>query len=446
MTAEPLRVTLASTHDRIGGAAVAAARLRDGLIAAGHDVKMLVQQASAPHPATVGPATAWQRSAARMRSGIDSLPVRWRGAAPDQFSTSWLPRRWPRLADVRPAQLVHLHWTNAGFLSVADIGAIRTPVVWTLHDMWAFTGGCQYDESCGRFAAGCGRCPVLESTVEDDLSARRHAAKRRAWAGRDITVVAPSRWMAAEARRSPIFEGQRIEVLKNGIDLERFKPLDRAFARQALGLPADRRLVLFGALNAAADKRKGYDLLQAALGHLAEATVGGRATREALAFVVFGSNPARRELTHGVPTYHFGHLADDVSLALLYAACDLFVAPSRQENLPNTVAEALACGTPCVGFDIGGLPDLIEHGRNGWLAPALDAQALGHGIAWCLDDADGRWHALAARARGFALEQLDLARQTARHVGLYREVLAAQQVARRDAAAAPAPADSRAPT
>jgi glycosyltransferase involved in cell wall biosynthesis len=416
---EALSLTLASANDRAGGAAVAASRLRDGLLAQGHAVRYFVQTQTQTHPATFSAKGGLVRSLNRMRSGIDSLPLRRYGTSPDQFSTSWLPRRWPTLRQAQQGQLLHLHWTNAGFLSVDDIASTIVPVVWTLHDMWALTGGCQYDAGCGRHTLGCGACPVLGSIAAADLSSRRHSRKRRLWRGRPITLISPSQWLAAEARRSPIFEGHRIEVLRNGLDLQRYRPQDRAFARQALGLPADKRLVLFGSINPGSDSRKGYDLLQAAIGHLA----AGAGPASALALVVFGSNPERDEQLHGLPAFHKGQMNDDVSLALLYAACDVFVAPSRQDNLPNTVVEALACGLPCVAFGIGGLPDLIEHGRNGYLAKPFEAQDLARGIAWCLDGQGQRWQTLCESARRFASEHLDLAQQTARHVALYRDIL-----------------------
>ncbi len=418
--ATALRVTLASANDRLGGAAVAASRLHDGLLADGHAARFFVQTQTVADPATVSAKGGLQRSLNRMRSGVDALALAPYNTSPGQFSTSWLPRVLPSLAAAGAADIVHLHWTNAGFLSVSDIAHIAQPVVWTLHDMWAFTGGCHYDDQCGRHAQACGRCPVLHSQSDRDLSARRHAAKRRQWQGHNMTWVAPSRWMAQQAERSAIAQGKRIDVIRNGLDLQRYKPLDRGFARQALRLPADRRLVLFGALNAGGDSRKGYDLLQDALARHAQAP----GAREATALVVFGSSPPREEMTHGLRTFHFGHLADDISLALLYAACDVFVAPSRQDNLPNTVAEALACGTPCVAFDIGGLPDLIEHQRNGYLARPFDTEDLAAGIAWCLDTADQRAQHLGAAARRFATEHLDLQQQTQRYVTLYRQLLA----------------------
>jgi glycosyltransferase involved in cell wall biosynthesis len=414
-----LRITLASAHDRLGGAAVAAARLRDGLLAKGHAARMFVQNEVEFHPTTVAPRGGLQRSVNRMRSDIDSLPLRRMGARPDKFSISWLPRAMPSLDAALPADIVHLHWTNAGFLSVADIGAIRQPVVWTLHDMWAFTGGCQYDANCGRYAVGCGSCPLLGGNRQTDLSRRRFAAKRRHWAGRNITVVAPSRWLAREARRSPVLEGMRIEVIRNGLDTTRFKPLDRQFAREALGLPRDGRLVLFGAMNADGDPRKGYDLLQQALALLADSSDDAKQ----IALVVFGSSAVREETTGRFRTFHVGHLNDEISLALLYAACDVFAAPSRQDNLPNTVAEALACGTPCVAFDIGGMPDMIEHRCNGYLAQPFEPDDFARGILYCLGGADERGRAMSAAARAAAVEGWSLPLQTERYVKLYREVL-----------------------
>jgi glycosyltransferase involved in cell wall biosynthesis len=429
ISSQRLRILLASAHDRKGGAAVAASRLRDGLLSLGHAPRMFVQTQSVQHPATCGPRTATERTINRLRSNIDGLALRRYNTQPELFSASWLPRRWPAMADAGPFDIVHLHWTNAGFLSVRDIGAIQVPVVWTLHDMWAFTGGCQYDAGCGRFAVGCGRCPVLGSGGDDDLSFRRFKAKRALWAALRLTIVCPSRWMASEAARSSIFAGREIVVLRNGLNLQRYKPIDRAFARSALGLPSHLRLVLFGALNPGGDQRKGYDLLQEAVGVLASSSDVSKQSNEAgLGLVVFGSENERQERLQGLPTWYLGHLTDDVSLALLYAACDVFVAPSRQENLANTVAEALACGTPCVAFNIGGMPDLIEHGENGFLAQPFDAADLARGITWCLERADGRWERLCDRARRFSIEHLDGVRQAQGYVEIYRQLLTRQSL------------------
>lgn len=413
---------LASANERDGGAAVAAGRLRDGLLQAGADAQLFVQTPGPRHPATIAPQGAWQRTLARARSGIDALPLRRYPARHAPFSVNWLPRFMPAWPQHLAPDLIHLHWIHAGFMSLGDLAALRAPLIWTVHDMWALTGGCHYDEECGRHAEGCGRCPILHSDETHDLSARRWQAKQRAYAPLDLTVVSPSRWLADGVRRSPLFAGKRVEVIANGIDLDAFKPLDRAFARHALGLPAEGRVLLFGAVNAGTDPRKGHDLLQAAMGRLAE-----RFGPEELVLAVFGSTPARRDTSFGFRTWHFGHLGDELSLALLYAAADVFVAPSRQDNLPNTLVEALACGTPCVAFDIGGMPDLITHGYNGYLATPFDANDLAEGVAWTLSTADDRPRRLADAARQSARERFDLGTQTRRHLALYRELLPARK-------------------
>jgi glycosyltransferase involved in cell wall biosynthesis len=454
-----MRVRIISAHERHGGAAVAASRLCMGLREQGVDTEFVVQHAHSLDPAVRGPKGAWQQLLARGRSQIDALPLRRYPSRSADFSVNWLPRVAPRLPEQPPADLVHLHWINAGMMSLGDVAQLKGPVVWTLHDMWPLTGGCHYDAGCAGYQRGCGACPQLGSVRTRDLSQHRFEAKRQAVRRTALTVVAPSRWMADCARSSPIFEGRRIEVLRNGVDLRTYQPHERAMARRVLGLPQGHRLVLFGALNAAADARKGFDLLQAALGRLRELVSGsasalpglsdgaaaGATAPQPLSLVVFGSSHAHAEMREGLPVIHLGHLNDDTSLALLYAACDVFVAPSRQENLPNTVAEALACGTPSVAFDIGGLRDLIDHQQTGYLARAFDTDELAQGIAWCLGCTPGlqtgaHRQRLREACRYFAERHVDLVAQTLAHLALYRELIEQARPAQRPGSSGPASA------
>lgn len=413
-----LRVLIGSANERDGGAAVAAGRLRDGLLTAGQSTLMFVQTPGPTNPSTLAPKGQLQRTVARARSGLDALPLRRYPARKSAFAVNWLPRFFPAWPNDWNADIVHLHWINAGFMSLRDMTKIRQPVVWTMHDMWPITGGCQYDEECGRYVVGCGKCPVLKSSDSGDISARRLKAKRSGYRDMNLTVVSPTRWLAECAGAAPVFSGKRIEVIRNGLDLQKFKPLDRVFARHALGLPQGRPVILFGAVNANTDPRKGHDLLQNAMARL---RTDHRVDGAVLA--VFGSSPPRREISFGFETFHFGHLNDDISLALLYAASDVFVAPSRQDNLPNTVAEALACGTPCVAFKVGGMPDLINHQNNGYLAKPFDPIDLAEGLVWSLKNDEGHAKKISEAARRFALDELDLNKQTQRHLELYRELL-----------------------
>jgi glycosyltransferase involved in cell wall biosynthesis len=300
-------------------------------------------------------------------------------------------------------------------LTPAALPQFGRPIVWTLHDMWPFTGGCHYDNECGRYSQSCGRCPVLGSERERDLSRLVWNRKRRAWSELEIRVIAPSRWLADCARRSSLFGRYRIEVVPNGLDLEVFRPIDRKSARELIGLPPDGRIILFGAHAATTDVRKGFSHLQEASFRLADL-----GEPSAYRLVLLGATHSPLPL--GLESHGLGILQDDVALALAYSAADVFVAPSLQDNLPNTVMEALACGTPCVAFDIGGMPDLIEHEHNGYLARPFDASDLANGIAWTLSDAD-RWQRLSLRAREKCEQEFEFTKVAARHVALYRDIL-----------------------
>jgi glycosyltransferase involved in cell wall biosynthesis len=326
----------------------------------------------------------------------DRLPLRVRSLAPD---------------------LVHLHWVADGFMRLESLRGLGRPLVWTLHDSWAFTGGCHVPGECTRHRATCGRCPALGSEDDGDLSHRVWVRKRRAWEGLPITVVAPSRWLSGCARSSALLGAARHEVIPNGLDLERFRPADRAASRARWRMPADRKLVLFGGVHSATDPNKGLGLMVEALHRLA-----AHGLTAGVDWVVFGTAPGEPLPDVPCPVRVVGHVADEAALAALYAAADVFVAPSIQENLPNTVMEALACGTPCVAFDAGGLSDLIEHQRNGWLARAHQAEDLARGIAWVLED-EPRRSALAARGRRKAEEEFELTRVARRYADLYRELM-----------------------
>jgi glycosyltransferase involved in cell wall biosynthesis len=291
------------------------------------------------------------------------------------------------------------------------------PLVWTLHDMWAFTGGCHYDGSCGRYVESCGVCPRLSSSRQNDLSRWVWRRKRRAWKELDLTVVCPSRWLADCARHSSLLAGRRVEVIPYGLDLGRFRPLERRQAREWLGLEREKRLVLFSAIKARQNIHKGYQVFRQALQVLADKGWG-----EKLEAVVLGSAAPDGAPDLPLRTHYLGHFQDEVSLALVYAAADAFVLASQQDNLPNTLLESLACGTPCVAFDVGGVPEAVEHQATGFLAHAGDAQALARGVEWVLED-EGRWQRLCQASRIKAEREFDEASQAGRYLSLYEELV-----------------------
>jgi glycosyltransferase involved in cell wall biosynthesis len=408
-----LRPLLLNSEDLRGGAARAAYRLHLALRAAGTDSRMLVQVRHGDDETVIGPRS---RIVGRLRAAADLLPlVFYPRRSGETFYPGWLPDTLPRRVGQLDPDIVHLHWITGGFLNVASLRRLRRPLVWTLHDMWAFTGGCHYDEGCGRYAGGCGRCPVLGSRSASDLSSAGWRRKQRRYLELPLNIVTPSRWLGGLAAASPLLGRYPVEVIPNPIDTNVFRPIDKAEARQALRIEPGRHVILFGALRATSETRKGYRHLESALRGLA----ASRPELKPLA-VVFGADRPARPPDLGVECLFAGTLMDDTALARLYSAADVLVAPSTQENLSNAVLESLACGTPVAAFDIGGMPDMIEHRRNGYLARPLDAEDLGHGISWILED-DARRRILSERARNKVLEEFESSRIARRYLELYEQ-------------------------
>jgi glycosyltransferase involved in cell wall biosynthesis len=412
------RVLLVNYSDGASGAGRAAHRLLRGLCGHGLNARMLAVEATSGDPAVRGLERRSQRLAQAMREPLDRLPLHLirPGRAP-VFSPAWVPDGLARrIAGLSP-DLVHLHWIGGGMARIESLSRLARPLVWTMHDMWPFTGGCHYDEGCGRYADACGRCPVLGSGSTWDLSRWVLHRKRRAWRGLPLTLVAPSRWLAERAEASRLFREHRVRVIPNGLDLDLFQPIERALARRLLGLPQDRLHVLFGAADPAAEARKGFGLLRPALLRLAERGWQGRVD-----LLVAGSGRAGGSPELGLRAHFLGRLQDELSMAMALAAADVVVVPSSQDNLPNMAVEALACGRPCVGFAIGGLPEIVDDGRNGRLATPLDPEDLAAAIAWVLDD-DGRRQSLEREARRKAEQTFDIRTVARRHAELYAEVL-----------------------
>ena len=419
-----LRVAQLSYQDIGGGAARASQRLHQALRDHGIDSRMLVREKDGDDWTVRGPTGRGGKLLALLRTQGAHALVRALGGGRDAIhSLALWPSRWPeRVAEGIDGRidLVHLHWVGGESLSLADIARLPRPAVWTMHDMWAFCGAEHYADEGPDARWRRGYPPRNGGPGLVDIDRWAFRRKQRLWT-RPLQLVAPSRWMAAQIGASALMPHWPVAVLPNAIDTARFKPTDRGLARQLLDLPADGPLLLFGALGgavgSAADARKGFDLLAAALGRLRAASAP-----PGLALAVFGQSAPRQVPDLGFPVHFLGRLHDDVTLRLAYAAADAFVIPSRQDNLPNTGVEALACGTPLVAFDQGGLPDLVDHQVNGWLARAFDADDLATGLAWVLDPERSPALRAAARARAEATFAAPVVAQA--HAALYAQVLA----------------------
>ncbi|HYA12950.1 MAG TPA: glycosyltransferase family 4 protein [Syntrophales bacterium] len=413
-----MKVLLLNAWDTSGGAARAAVRLLRGLRADEIQAQMLVKKKNNDDPAILGPRTKLDKAMSYIRPSLENRRVHklpgWNGLT---FSPALFPDRlFHQVSELSP-DIIHMHWMGDGFLRVETLPRFNCPLVWTLHDSWVFTGGCHIPLDCTRYRQSCGACPTLGSNLEHDLSRNIWSRKRKSWGALNLTLIAPSHWMADCARSSSLFHNARIVVIPNALDLHVYKPLDKFLAREALGLPKDKKLILFGAKSAIHDKNKGFHLLAGALRILAKSN-----SNADIELVVFGISETNQELTTGIKTHKLGWFHDDMSLAILYAAADVFVLPSISENLSYTVMEAMACGTPCVAFRQGGVPDLIDHEQNGYLAPPYDTSGLANGIAWILEDKE-RLGNLSMQARQKVERECAMDKITQRHVSLYKELL-----------------------
>ena len=288
---------------------------------------------------------------------IGRIPLSvYRNRRPLNFNTGFDGINITRHPAYESADLVHLHWIN-GLVSTRALGKIKKPVVWTLRDMWPFTGGCHYSMHCERFREGCGRCPELGSTRARDLTSLivRH---KKASIPENFRVIGISRWLSECASRSEVFRDCRVETISNNVNTQLFSPMPRELARQTLGLNHEKKIVLIGALDLSSFY-KGFDLFLQALECLEKKNVH---------VVMFGRSNSGDLRSLGVQSTSLGYLSNSEALRAAYSAADVFVAPSRMDAFGKTLVEAMLCGTPVVCFNATGPKDIVEHQINGYLA------------------------------------------------------------------------------
>ena len=414
-----VRILHLATFDAVGGAARATYRLHRGLLGCGVDSRMLVQYKTT-NDQTVIPVIegGLGKALQAFRARLNSLPLLiYPGRERPLFSTQWLPIRLRRRIMQLKPDIIHLHWICGGYLSVPTIGKINLPVVWTLLDMWPFTGGCHYDNGCGRYEEQCGACPRLHSAKAVDLSRWVWWSKSKFWDHLDLTLAPTSRWMQNCARRSSLFRSFPTRVIPLGLDVDRFKPIDKQVARQALNLPLQKKIILFGAISATTDERKGYSILRESLRIIADSGM------DDVAVVIFGASaPSSQSENSRLQTLYLGYFHDDISLGLVYSAADVMVVPSLQEAFGQTASEALACGIPVVAFDSTGVSDIVDHLHNGYLARPFDPLDLAQGAMWVLED-DERHQQLARNARRKVTNMFSQEAQAYRYPDLYESIL-----------------------
>lgn len=410
-----MKILIVNTSDIEGGAARAAYRLHKALLTQDVDSQMLVQSKSSDDFTVLAETSKLRKGFNKLCLKIDRFLVRfYKERTKTLFSPSWFGfgNIVAKINEINP-DIVHLHWTYRGMMKIEDMARIKAPIVWSLHDMWAFTGGCHYDEECKAYEKDCGSCKVLGSDKENDLSRKIYNRKQKAFSKiESLTIVGLSKWLNDCAKNSTLLRDKKHINLPNPIDTNIFKPFDMNKSRELWNLPKDKKLVLFGAMGATSDPRKGFKELSDALHKLEGKNIE---------FVVFGSSEPKVSQDFDFKTHYLGSLHDDVSLVTLYSAVDVMIVPSLQENLSNAIMESLACATPVVGFDIGGNSDMIEHQKTGYLVKPFDTSALASGIEWVLTTENH--DELCQNAREKVLREFDSVVVSKRYIELYEDIL-----------------------
>ena len=408
-----MKILILSTSDIDGGAARAAYRLHTSLLDAGIESQMLVKDKHSIDPTVLCISNSKiQKGINALRPSIDRINVN-RYKPRSLFSQSWAGFNGisEQVNRINP-DIVHLHWICGGLIRIEDIANIKAKIIWNCHDMWPFTGGCHYDEYCGKYKTGCGSCPILESSKKNDLSRavfRRKLATYKKM--KELIVVGSSKWISTCARESRLFSDKKVITLKNCINTKLFKPIDKNIARDLFNIPKNKKVILLSAMNVIGDARKGARELFEAVNML---DIEG-------AIVVVAGSEKSQVLDIKYPLYHIEPLKDEVSLSLMYNIADVLIVPSLQENLANSIVEGLSCGIPVVAFNIGGNPDLIEHKIDGYLAKDFSTRDLAFGIEWVLSHEN--YSKLSNSARGKILNEFDSHNTVQKYIKIYRGLL-----------------------
>lgn len=417
-----MKVLFVNTNENYGGAARAANRIMRGVQKHGVEAQMFVKN---KHTQAANVVTIWQF----VPKNAIYRAFDW---VTEKIKNQWQHRKWNPykstkkdvfMSDLRSMyshgalqkleyDIVHLHWINQRFLNIDELKRIKKPIVWTLHDSWAFTGICHLPYDCKNYESHCGACPMLGSKKEMDLAHEVFEKKQEVYKDLDLHIVTPSRWLGECAKLSALLGRFPVHVIPNCIDTDLYEPIDKADARKILGLEPDKKYLLFGAMNALADANKGFTYLKEAL---------ERIKGDNTELLVYGTNEDMQRFDLSIPARSLGYINNDKMMALLYNAADVTIVPSLSENLSNTIMESLSCGTPVVGFDIGGNSDMIEYKKNGYLATERDSEDLAKGIEWCLaHNADG---AMSKNAREKVMNNYTIEIVSEQYKKLYESLL-----------------------
>ena len=415
-----MRVLIINTSERTGGAAIAASRLMDALRNNGIQAKMLVRDKQTNQITVIG----LKKSLWRIWLFVWERVIIWKENHFKKYNLFEVDiantgTDITNLPEFKEADVIHLHWINQGMLSLKDIHRIvesGKPIVWTMHDMWPFTGICHYAGECEKYMSQCQNCPTLYKGHKKDLSYRTFLKKEKVMKESRIGFVACSQWLESMAKKSRLLQNHFVTNIPNAINTNLFKPRNKQQAREKLQLPLEQKLLLFGSMKTT-DKRKGIDYLVEACKILIQEKPG---FCKNLGVVILGQQSDLYQNIFPFPIHSMNYVNNEKDLVDIYNAVDLYVTPSLQDNLPNTIMEAMACGIPCVGFNIGGIPEMIDHLHNGYVAEYKSAEDFANGIHWALSESE--YQLLSEEARRKVTSSYSENAIAKKYIGVYNKI------------------------
>lgn len=384
-----MRVLIINTSEKTGGAAVASNRLMEALNNSGVKAKMLVRDKTSANITVVGLHGRlrqqwnflWERLHIYLCLHLHKNHL-------FEIDTADTGTDITKLQEFKEADIIHLEWINQGMLSLKNIQKIISsckPVIWTMHDLWPAASICHYANGCENFKDHCHNCPLLpDEGSPKDLSYKIWEKKKKTYGTNNIHFVTCSHWLEEQAKQSSLLRGQHVTCIPNPIDTQVFKKKDKSLSRKNAGLPNDKKIILFVSQRVT-DKRKGMEYFIDAVKKI---TCEYPDMKNDTAIAILGGHS--EEIISQIPleTISLGFVNDDKRIVDIYNSANIFVLPSLEDNLPNTIMEAMACGVPCVGFNTGGIPEMIDHKENGYVAQYKNADDLAQGISWVLNESD----------------------------------------------------------